>query len=73
MASAGVVVPAYLVGSPDAETPPRTYYFDSAASFLTANGALPLLHVLFGVVFLGRAGVDSAVGGRTDRCGLHRA
>jgi hypothetical protein len=55
VASAGVVVPAYLVGSPER---PKTAaaahnYFDSAASFLTANAALPLLHVLFGVVFLG--------------------
>ena len=49
------VVPAYLVGSPEA---PRTgeasrRYFDSAASFLTANGSLPMLHVLLCLVFVG--------------------
>lgn len=48
-------VPAYVVGSPET---PRTAedvrrYFDSAPSFLTANGALPMLHVLLCLVFLG--------------------
>ena len=50
-----VVVPAYVVGSPET---PRTAedigrYFDGAPSFLTANGTLPLLHVLLCLVFLG--------------------
>lgn len=55
VASALVIIPAYLVGSP--ETPASgseaLRYFDSAASFLTANGSLPLLHLLFGLVFIG--------------------
>jgi hypothetical protein len=55
LASAALIIPAYLVGSPET---PRTgtgaqNYFDGASTFLTANGTLPLLHVLFGVVFLG--------------------
>lgn len=54
VASAGVVVPAYLAGSP--ETPKDDgavdAYFDSAATFLTLNGTLPLLHLLFGLLFV---------------------
>ncbi|MDQ2636244.1 MAG: hypothetical protein M3Y83_05120 [Actinomycetota bacterium] len=55
IASAAVIVPAYLVGSPEKPDGPSGVqsYFDSAASFLTANGTLPLLHILFGVLFLG--------------------
>lgn len=53
--SAGVIVPAYVAGSP--ETPNDAgdvqTYFDSAATFLTLNGTLPLLHLLFGLLFLG--------------------
>lgn len=55
VASAGVIVPAYLVGSP--ETPQDAggvdAYFDHAATFLTLNGTLPLLHLLFGLLFVG--------------------
>lgn len=55
VACAGAAIPAYLVGSP--ETPGDTgavdAYFDSAATFLTLNGTLPLLHLLFGLLFLG--------------------
>ncbi|OBB44916.1 hypothetical protein [Mycobacterium sp. 852002-51961_SCH5331710] len=55
VASAGVIVPAYLVGSP--ETPQDAggvdAYFDHAATFLTLNGALPLLHLFFGLLFVG--------------------
>ncbi|MDA4109684.1 hypothetical protein [Mycolicibacterium holsaticum] len=55
IASAVVIVPAYLAGSPETPDDPNRVqaYFDSAASFLTANGTLPLLHILFGVLFLG--------------------
>jgi hypothetical protein len=55
VASAGVIIPAYLAGSPEAPANPSDVdaYFDSAASFLTANGTLPLLHLLFGILFLG--------------------
>ena len=53
--SAAAVVPAYLAGSPERpKTPAEAHdYFSRAASFLTANGALPLLHLLFGLLFLG--------------------
>ncbi|OBI72833.1 hypothetical protein [Mycobacterium sp. E740] len=52
---AGVVVPAYMAGSPETPKDPGAVqsYFDSAATFLTMNGTLPLLHVLFGLLFLG--------------------
>lgn len=55
VACAVVIVPAYLVGSP--ETPKDASgvdaYFDRAATFLTLNGILPLLHLLFGLLFVG--------------------
>ncbi|TFV56047.1 hypothetical protein E4P42_20870 [Mycobacterium sp. PS03-16] len=53
--SAAAAMPAYLVGSPerpdDAAAAQR--YVDDAATFLTANGTVPLAHLLFGVLFLG--------------------
>jgi hypothetical protein len=50
-----VMIPAFLVGSPDV---PRTadearHYYDEGAAFVTANGTVPLLHILFGIVFVG--------------------
>lgn len=50
-----VIIPAFLVGSPDQ---PHTSdearrYFESGSSFVTANGVVPLLHILFGIVFVG--------------------
>jgi hypothetical protein len=55
VASAAAVIPAYLAGSPETPKSPSDAhaYFDSVASFLTANGTLPLLHLLFGLAFLG--------------------
>ncbi|MGE2725135.1 hypothetical protein [Mycolicibacterium pulveris] len=55
IASAAAIVPAYLAGSPDQPDAPGGVqsYVEGAASFLTANGVLPLLHILFGVLFLG--------------------
>lgn len=55
IASALVIIPAYLVGSPEAPdtTAEAQGYFDSVSSFLTANGTLALLHVLFALVFIG--------------------
>ncbi|MFV9636397.1 hypothetical protein [Mycobacterium neumannii] len=55
VACAGVVVPAYLVGSPEMpkDADGVDAHFDSAATFLTLNGTLPLLHLLFGLLFLG--------------------
>lgn len=53
--SALAIIPAYVVGTPDAPTTPAEAagYYDSASSFVTVNGALPVLHLLFGLVFLG--------------------
>jgi hypothetical protein len=53
--SALAMIPAYLVGTPDA---PRTAaeaveYYESGSSFVTANGVAPLLHILFGLLFIG--------------------
>jgi hypothetical protein len=55
IAAALVIIPAYFVGSPDAPKTPADAqnYYGSASSFLTANGTLPLAHLLFGLVFLG--------------------
>jgi hypothetical protein len=55
IASAAAAVPAYLVGSPETPIPPGAAedYFDNADSFVFYNGTLPLLHLLFGVLFLG--------------------
>ncbi|ULE32837.1 hypothetical protein [Mycobacterium sp. IDR2000157661] len=55
IASAVAMIPAYLVGTPDAPRTPDEVaaYYESGSSFVTANGVLPLLHVLFGLMFLG--------------------
>jgi hypothetical protein len=55
LAAALAALPAYLVGTPDA---PRTAgeassYYEQGSTFVDLNGALPLLHILFGLVFLG--------------------
>jgi hypothetical protein len=54
LVAAVAMIPAYLVGTPDV---PRTSdeaveYYESGSSFVTANGVVPLLHVLFGLVFV---------------------
>ncbi|MGH3678008.1 MAG: hypothetical protein ACRDU5_20195 [Mycobacterium sp.] len=53
IASAAVIIPAYLVGSPERLVGSAETYLEKASAFIAANGALPLLHVLFGLVFLG--------------------
>jgi hypothetical protein len=55
LVSAATVIPAYLAGSPERPNSPQQAhdYFDRAASFLIANGTLPLAHLFFGIVFLG--------------------
>lgn len=70
IAAALVIIPAYVVGSPEA---PKSCgdvqsYYDRASSFLLANGTLPLLHLLFGLVFLGAlvALLRAAAGPATD-------
>jgi len=49
------MIPAYLVGTPDAPhtTDEAVAYYESGSSFVTANGVVPLLHILFGPIFLG--------------------
>ena len=51
IASAAALDPAFLVGSPEVPKNPHDAHshFDSAASFLTANGTLPLLHTRIGL------------------------
>lgn len=49
--SAAAAVPAYAAGSPEATDDERAY-FDSASSLLTANATIPLLHLLFGLLFV---------------------
>ncbi|HEY2206039.1 MAG TPA: hypothetical protein VGH99_16320 [Pseudonocardia sp.] len=55
LVAAVVVIPAYLVGTPESPRTPveATRYYDSGSWFVTANGVLPLLHILFGLLFLG--------------------
>ena len=55
VAAAAAIVPAYLVGSPEApkNSSDAHRYFGDAAWFLTANGTLPMLHLLFALLFLG--------------------
>jgi len=50
-----VMIPAFLVGSPDQpHTPDQArHYYESGSAFVTANGEVPLLHILFGIVFVG--------------------
>ncbi|SEH83060.1 hypothetical protein SAMN04489835_4644 [Mycolicibacterium rutilum] len=52
IAAAGAAVPAYTAGSPETPSDARGY-FDSASAFLTANGIIPLIHLLCGVLFVG--------------------
>jgi hypothetical protein len=53
VAAAAAVIPAYLVGSPERFAGNADEYLDRASAFVAANGTLPLLHLLFGLVFLG--------------------
>src|SRR5919205_3932208 len=51
-----LMIPAYLVGYPDAPGSPEeaTSYFDAGlGTFVFFNGVLPLFHVLFFLLFLG--------------------
>lgn len=53
IASAATALPAYLIGSPERLAGRTQTYIDRASALIAANGALPLLHILFGLVFLG--------------------
>ena len=69
--SALVMIPAYVVGTPDRpiDTAEAERYYSSYSGFVTANGVLPILHVLFFLFFLGTlAGVLRRADG--DRTGL---
>ena len=50
------VIPAYLVGSPDAPGSPEeagSYFEEGLGTFVFFNGVLPLLHIFFFILFLG--------------------
>ena len=51
-----VMIPAYLVGSPDFPGSPAaasSYFEAGLGTFVFANGVIPLLHVFFFILFLG--------------------
>jgi hypothetical protein len=51
-----VMIPAYLVGSPDlpgSPTAANSYFSAGIDTFVFSNGTLPLFHVFFFLVFLG--------------------
>ena len=51
-----VMIPAYLVGTPDAPGSPaaaRSYFEAGLDTFVFSNGVLPLFHVFFFILFLG--------------------
>jgi hypothetical protein len=68
-----VMIPAYLVGYPDAPGSPQeasAYFGAGLGTFVFSNGVLPLFHVFFFILFLGvlygvlrRAGDDTRGGG----------
>lgn len=49
------MIPALLVGSPDQpHTPDQVrHFYEGGSAFVTTNGEVPLLHVLFGIIFVG--------------------
>ncbi len=75
------MIPAYLVGTPDApdsSAEAGTYFGAGVSTFVFSNGVLPLLHVFFFLLFLGvlygmlRSVADGARGGEV-RVGLPAA
>lgn len=67
------IIPAYLVGYPDAPGSPEeasSYFEASLDAFVFSNGVLPIFHVFFIILFLGvlygvlRRAEDGAQGGR---------
>jgi hypothetical protein len=56
LVSVVAMIPAYLVGYPDAPTSPEeagTYFEEGAGTFVFSNGVIPLFHTFFFIVFLG--------------------
>ncbi len=50
------MIPAYLVGYPDAPGSPEeagAYFEEGLGTFVFSNGVLPLLHIFFFILFLG--------------------
>ena len=78
-----VMIPAYLVGYPDAPGSPEeasAYFGAGIGTFVFLNGVLPLFHVFFFILFLGvlygvlrGAGDDDARGVRGGGVGLPAA
>lgn len=67
------MIPAYLVGYPDAPGSPEeasAYFEAGTGAFVFSNGVLPLFHIFFFILFLGvlygvlRSAEDGAQGGR---------
>lgn len=65
------MIPAYLVGYPDAPGSPaeaQSYFGAGTGTFVLSNGALPLFHVFFFLLFLGALyGVLRGAGNDTTR------
>src|SRR5919112_1499099 len=61
------MIPAYLVGYPDAPGSPlqaQTYFTGGVGTFVFSNGVLPLFHVFFFLLFLGALyGILRSAGG----------
>jgi hypothetical protein len=72
-----VMIPAYLVGHPDAPGSPQeaSAYFEAGiGTFVFSNGVLPLFHVFFFIFFLGVLyGVLRGIGDDTRGGGLPAA
>src|ERR671921_1417558 len=50
------MIPAYLVGYPDAPGSPEeagSYFEEGLGTFVFSNGVLPLFHIFFFILFLG--------------------
>ena len=69
------MIPAYLVGYPDAPGSPlqaQTYFTGGVGTFVFSNGVLPLFHIFFFLLFLGVLyGILRGAGG--GRAGLPAA
>jgi hypothetical protein len=64
------MIPAYLVGYPDATGSPleaQAYFTGGLGAFVFSNGVLPLFHVFFFLLFLGVLYGMLSSGGGEDR------
>ena len=56
LVSVVAMIPAYLVGYPDAPSSPEeagSYFEEGLGTFVFSNGVLPLFHIFFFILFLG--------------------